>query len=242
MAPCGTNRLHGRLAICPRLLLRIRDLRGGHRVVQTLVFDDLLPTPCALRMTSRAVPRFASSAATKISVLRNRRCEARQRMKRIARGIRRGRFRRRPFRHGACWRPRITSESACASSIVTGSSGAAMNAVKSPFVAASFGRTSAIACVHVVIRQRLGAIIRETIERRLSREPITTSLLIQIRRTLGQLPQGFAENGKLVARFGASKPKPLTGKPGIWLADQRCRTQKDRPGGTSGRPQLRYPS
>jgi len=74
--------------------------------------------------------------------------------------------------------------------------------------------------VNVMISQSLGAIIRETIERGLGGEPISTGFLIKIGGTLGQLSKGFAENGKLVARFGASKPKSLTRKPGIWLANQ----------------------
>jgi hypothetical protein len=90
--------------------------------------------------------------------------------------------------------------------------------------------------VNVMVSQRLGAIIRETIERRLRREPIAAGFLIQISRTLAQFPKSFTENGKLVARLGASKPETLTGKPRIWLADQWCRTKKDRPGGTSGSP------
>src|ERR1700730_16024501 len=75
--------------------------------------------------------------------------------------------------------------------------------------------------VDVMISQSPGTIICETIERRLGREPIAPAFLIQISGPLGELPKGFAENGKLVARLGASKPESLTRKSGVWLPDQR---------------------
>src|ERR1700737_1463633 len=111
-----------------------------------------------------------------------------------------------------------------------------MDAVKSSFCCRIFSEKISNRLVNVVISQRLGAIIRETIERRLRREPIAASFLIQISGTLAQFPKSFTENGKLVARLGASKPETLTGKPRIWLADQWGRTKKNRPGGQGGAP------
>src|ERR1700737_1354743 len=97
-----------------------------------------------------------------------------------------------------------------------------MDAVKSSFCCRIFSENISNRLVNVVISQRLGTIIRKTIERRLRREPIAASFLIQISRTLAQLPKSFTENGKLFPRFGTSKPETLTCKSRIWLADQWC--------------------
>ena len=70
-----------------------------------------------MRITSRAVPSDASSAATKSSVLRKRRCEARQRIRASVTASVAGDLTA-PLPACGVAGPRITSESACASSIV----------------------------------------------------------------------------------------------------------------------------
>ena len=61
-----------------------------------------------------------------------------------------------------------------------------------------------------VIGQRLGAIIRQAVQRRLGREPVAARLFVEVGGALAQFAQSVAENRQLVAGFGAGQAQPLS--------------------------------
>ena len=51
------------------------------------------------------------------------------------------------------------------------------------------------------------------------REPVSSRLFVKIGRAFAKFAQGFAENRKLIARFGAGQAKPQAIQSGIGLTD-----------------------
>jgi len=77
-----------------------------------------------------------------------------------------------------------------------------------------------------VLRESLGAIVRQPIKCRRRRKPIPAALFIKVSRALSQFAQGLAKNRKLVAWLRARQSQARPSETGIWLPDQWRRAHK----------------
>ena len=87
-----------------------------------------------------------------------------------------------------------------------------MNTMESASVALLLAQDGDDLRIGIIVRNVVGPLIRDPVERRLSGEPVAIALAVEVSGSLRQLAQRVAENGNLVAWLRAGEPERGAGQ------------------------------